>query len=436
MLRTRTVPRMWSFLAAVAVAAAACSSATPTNAPSAAGPSVDLRGTDASAVTASRTQRRHRASPGPSGANGGSLLYTTKTCEGAITNSFFDEKECEKELGLRTVTPTGPADQPWIQMLSPQMVDTTKYKKAGPYNLCVSESGEDNPWRVVGWNTMQHEAVLEGVTITHAIAGGKDDKQISDIADMVSGGKCSALVISPNSTAALTPAVEAACKNFTGPIVVWDRGVTTTCPVTFIHPIGGYAFGADAAEFLASVLPAGSKVIATRILPGVDVLETRFLGAQAVFAQHQITISDAQFTGGDPAKTKTIVADDLTRFGSIDGIWADAGATSVAASEAIEEAGGTMIPIIGEDQNDFLVKWSEKGYPWFSSTYPVWQWRTAIIAATDILKGQQVPSEWILPQPVITSATLSQWVAPQMPGLFYASCGCQKMTGFPADWQK
>jgi ribose transport system substrate-binding protein len=430
MLRSRTVPRTWSVLAAVVVAVAACTGSNPTVAPSVTQPSVAAPSVAAPSVAAPSVG----ATTG-SGSNGGTLLYTTKTCEGAITNSFFDETECEKELGLRTVKPTGPDDQPWIQMLSPQMVDTTKYKKAGPYTLCVSESGEDNPWRVVGWNTMQHEAALEGVTIKHDIAGGKDDKQISDIADEVSSGQCSALVISPNSTAALTPAVESACKSNI-PVIVWDRGVTTDCPVTFIHPIGGYAFGADAAEYLASVLPAGSKVIATRILPGVDVLETRFLGAQAVFAQHQITISDAQFTGGDPAKTKTIVADDLTRFGSIDGIWADAGATSVAASEAIEEAGIPMIPIIGEDQNDFLVKWSDKGYPWFSSTYPVWQWRTAIIAATDILKGQQVPSEWILPQPVITSDTLSQWVAPQMPGLFYASCGCQKMDGFPADWQK
>ena len=34
---------------------------------------------------------------------------------------------------------------------------------------------------------------------------------------------------------------------------------TRDCPVTFIHPIGGYAFGADAAEFLVSKVPAGRQ---------------------------------------------------------------------------------------------------------------------------------------------------------------------------------
>ena len=95
-----------------------------------------------------------------------------------------------------------------------------------------------------------------------------------------------------------------------------------------------------------------------------------------------------------------------------------------------------MVPITGEDQNDFLQKWQTKGYPWFAPTYPVYQWRTAIIAAVDILKGQQVPKEWVLPQPVITVDNLQQYISPGMPPLFYATCGCQQMPGFPQDWQK
>ena len=36
-------------------------------------------------------------------------------------------------------------------------------------------------------------------------AEAKDDKQISDIESMVSGGKCDAIIIAPNTTATLTP---------------------------------------------------------------------------------------------------------------------------------------------------------------------------------------------------------------------------------------
>lgn len=57
---------------------------------------------------------------------------------------------------------------------------------------------------------MQAEVKLhpEIKELIHVDAEGSDDKQIADIDDLVNGGKCSALIVSPNTTAALTPAVE------------------------------------------------------------------------------------------------------------------------------------------------------------------------------------------------------------------------------------
>ncbi len=361
----------------------------------------------------------------------------TSSCEGATPNAFFDKATCEKQLAQRSVTPTGPADQPWIQSIDPQMVDTAKYKKDGPYKICFTNAGVNNPWRVVGYNTMQHEVKLhpEITSFVHVDAGGDDNKQISDLADMVKTGNCSAIIVAPNSTAALTPAVEQACASGV-PIIDFDRGVTTDCPVTFIHPIGGYAFGADAAEFIAANVKPGGKVIALRILPGVDVLETRWLAAEAVFKQHNITVVASEQTGGDAAKTKQIVSDAIDKNGTIDGVWMDAGATAVAAAEAFEDKGLDVPPISGEDQNDFLQAWKSKGWTADAPTYPTYQWRTPVIAALMVLKGEQVPKEWVLPEPNITKDNLDQYISPDMPPLFYALCGCQKMPGFPADWQK
>ena len=65
-------------------------------------------------------------------------------------------------------------------------------------------------------------------------AEAKDDKQISDIEAMISGGKCDAIIISPNTTATLTPAVEAACKSDV-PVIVFDRGVDDRLP-GHVHP--------------------------------------------------------------------------------------------------------------------------------------------------------------------------------------------------------
>ncbi|MEU3163148.1 substrate-binding domain-containing protein [Streptosporangium sp. NPDC006930] len=348
-------------------------------------------------------------------------------------SKFFVQADYDAQLAMRAQSAEGPADKPWEQAIAPEMVDTAKYKKDGPYNLCFSNAAVNNPWRQVGWKTMQAEVALhkEIKKFTALDAEGKDDKQISDIAELVGKG-CDALIVSPNTTATLTPAVTGACPKV--PVIVFDRGVETDCPVTFINPIGGYAFGADGAEFLVEKVPAGGKVLALRILPGVDVLETRWSAAKVTFDQSQLDVVGVEFTDGDAAKTKSIVSDYIQRHGKIDGVWMDAGATAVAAVEAFEDAGVPVPAIVGEDQQDFLQKWKSGGLTAVAPTYPTYQWRTPIIAALKILKGEEVPKTWKLPQPKITSENLDTYLQPNMPPLHYALCGCEKLPDFPAAW--
>jgi ribose transport system substrate-binding protein len=350
-------------------------------------------------------------------------------------SEFFVQADYEKQLAQREIAPEGPEDKPWEQAIEPEMVDTSEFKakKASGWNLCFSNAAVDNPWRQVGWTTMQEEVKLhkEIANFRAVDAEAKDDKQISDIEELA-GGNCDALIVSPNTTATLTPAVEAACEKV--PVIVFDRGVNTDCPVTFVHPIGGYAFGADGAEFLIDNVDAGGKILALRILPGVDVLETRWSAAKVKFDESDLDVVGVEFTDGDAAKTKSIVSDYLQREGELAGVWMDAGATSVAAMEAFEDNGQEIPPFVGEDQNDFLTKWKEEDLTAIAPTYSNYQWRTAIIAATKILKGEEVPKEWVLPQPAITADNLDEYVDPNMPPLHYALCGCEDMPGYPEKW--
>ncbi|MBE2317682.1 substrate-binding domain-containing protein [Solirubrobacter sp. CPCC 204708] len=353
-------------------------------------------------------------------------------------SEFFNQEEMDKQLAQRSATPEGPADKPWLQMIEPEMKDTSEFKsdKSSGWNVCFSNAASDNPWRQNGFKTMKAEAdnTKEIAKFTVVDAEAKDDKQISDIEAFVSGGECDALIVSPNTTATLTPAVEKACESDI-PVIVFDRGVTTDCPVTFVAPIGGYAYGADGAEFLRDNVKEGGKILALRILPGVDVLETRWSGAKGIFEEAGLNVVGVEFTDGDPAKTKSIVSDYLQREGSLDGVWMDAGATAVAAVEAFEDAGQEVPFITGEDQNDFLTKWKEDGLKAIAPTYSNFQWRTAVIAAVKVLKGEEVPSPWVLPQPKVTQETLDQYVKPDMGPLYYALCGCEDLPGFPEKWQ-
>ena len=315
------------------------------------------------------------------------------------------------------------------------MLDTSEYAAEGPYELCFSNTDVGNPWRVVGFTTMEQEVALheEIETFTVLDAGGSEEKQIADIAQLVDSGTCDILIVSPASTAALTPAIEQACESL--PVIVFDRGVDTDCPLTFIHPAGGYLFGADAASFLVDNVPEGGNIVALRILPGVDVLETRWVAGQIIMEEAGLNIIASEFTDGDAAQVKSILQDLIDRGETIDGVWMDAGATSVAAIEVFEENGLDVPPITGEDQQDFLIKWRDEGLTAVAPTYPTYQWRTPILAALMVLNGEEIPGgEWLLPQPLITEENRDELIDDEMPPLFYAMCGCQEMPNFPDAW--
>jgi ribose transport system substrate-binding protein len=354
----------------------------------------------------------------------------------AYAQEFNDPAEFKKQRELLSTKAEGPEGKPWEQHLGGAMIDTAKFKKDGPHTICFSNAGVFNPWRVVGLNNMKGEAALQKDRIQELVildAEGKDDKQISDIQSLLDGGKCDVLIVSPTTTAALTPAVEAACEKL--PVIVFDRGVNTKCPVTYIHPVGGYGFGITSAEFIASKLPKGANVLAIRIVPGVDVLETRYSAAKSIFDEAGINVIGSEFTSSDRAKTKSTVEDYINRGVKIDAVWMDAGDTATAALEAFEDAGLPYPVISGEDQQDFLRKWQKENLVAIAPSYPTYQWRTPIIAALDILDGKPVPGpEWNLPQPAITQETLASYIDERMPALHYSLCGCQELPGYPEQW--
>ena len=188
------------------------------------------------------------------------------------STEWFDEELYNKQFEERNVTPEGPEDKPYLQSINAEMVSTADYKADGEQKICFANASISNPWRQTGWISMNEqlkELQKSGVVskMETRDAQDNDDTQIADIDYFIAEGNCDAFIISPNSTAAMTPAVERACE--TGkPVIVFDRGVETDCAVTFIHPIGGFAWGIDTAEFLIDNLEEGDKVVALRILPG------------------------------------------------------------------------------------------------------------------------------------------------------------------------
>jgi ribose transport system substrate-binding protein len=367
----------------------------------------------------------------PSGEGGGG--------EEESSQEWFDQELYDTQLAQRDIDPQGPEDKPYLQMIDPEMVDTSQFESAGEKKMCFANASISNPWRQTGWITMneQLKELKDNGVITEMEtrdAQDNDDTQISDIDYFISEGDCDGFIISPNSTAAITPAVERACET-DKPVIVFDRGVETDCAVTFIHPIGGFAWGIDSAEFLIDNLSDGDKVVALRILPGVDVLEQRWAAAEKLFDEAGIDVVD-HFTEGDPATIKKVVSDELAKS-DVQGIWMDAGDGAVSAVEAFEDAGKDYPVMTGEDELSFLRKWDETGMTAIAPVYTNFQWRTPLLAAEMIFEGQEVPSEWVLPQDPITADELDEYLDRNegMPDGHYAKFGGEDLPGFPEVWQ-
>ena len=367
----------------------------------------------------------------PSGEGGGG--------EEESSQEWFDQELYDTQLKQRDIDPEGPEDKPYLQMIDPEMVDTSQFESEGEKKMCFANASISNPWRQTGWITMneQLKELKDNGVITEMEtrdAQDNDDTQISDIDYFISEGDCDGFIISPNSTAAITPAVERACET-DKPVIVFDRGVETDCAVTFIHPIGGFAWGIDSAEFLIDNLSDGDKVVALRILPGVDVLEQRWAAAEKLFDEAGIDVVD-HFTEGDPATIKKVVSDELAKS-DVQGIWMDAGDGAVSAVEAFEDAGKDYPVMTGEDELSFLRKWDETGMTAIAPVYTNFQWRTPLLAAEMIFEGQEVPSEWVLPQDPITADELDEYLDRNegMPDGHYAKFGGEDLPGFPEVWQ-
>ena len=97
----------------------------------------------------------------------------------------------------------------------------------------------------------------------------------------------------------------------------------------------------------------------------------------------------------------------------------DAGDGAVAAIEAFEDAGKATRRSSARTSG-FLQVAGQDSLTAIAPVYPNFQWRTPILAAKQILDGEEVPQEWVLPQRRSPRTTWTSSSQPDMPPLHYA----------------
>ena len=131
------------------------------------------------------------------------------------SSEFFNAADYERQMELLDMEPEGPADQPWLQRAGPAVRRYVRVCEGRPLDRCASPTRATSaPGAWWAANVMQaevelHEDIAELIVTD---AEGSDESR-SATSTTCWRAASDLLIVSPMTTAALTPAVERRASN-------------------------------------------------------------------------------------------------------------------------------------------------------------------------------------------------------------------------------
>ena len=107
----------------------------------------------------------------------------------AVAQQFWSDEEYQESITWTDADIINPEAPVYLQSLLDNKVDTSEYAMEPPYDICFSNAGVNNTWRVTGYVTMREQVEqlrADGLVrnFIHVDAEGSDEKQIADIEDL------------------------------------------------------------------------------------------------------------------------------------------------------------------------------------------------------------------------------------------------------------
>lgn len=302
--------------------------------------------------------------------------------------------------GAENATKPGYYGVPRTWLFNPNfndMVDTTSYKKDGPYVIGFSNASISNAWRVafqhgIEYAASQHADKIKRFIITDA----NDDptKQIADIEDLINQG-VDLLLVAPATEDALDPVIARAKKQGI-PIVMVDRRVKTEDNyITFITA-SDTALGRIEAQWMCETLKGKGNIVMLPGVAGASPAELRIKANKEVFQNFpDIKVLDMQYTNWNPATGKSVMAALIQKYGKdINGVLADSALQGSGAIEAFVAAGykkGEIPPMTGGDVAKMYQLAMQYDVPMIGIDYPTSMGITGVETSLNVLAGLPVP---------------------------------------------
>ncbi len=307
-----------------------------------------------------------------------------------------------EKLGSVPAAPAAPALDPalasdYSQALlkdAKTAVDTSKYKKDGPYVIATTNQDPSNGWGNTYNVTLKaygDELLKKGILKEPLLTSATNDanQQISDVENFIEQ-KPDAIVIEPAGRAALTAVLKKAVDAGI-PVVLCANGIegndfTTRVDVDF------YEVAYKSGEGLAKMLGGKGNIVIFNGIAGVDSTETWQKAALDALSKYpDIKVVATEYAQWNIATAKQKMEAIMAAHPQIDGVWAGGGEMALGAALAYEDAKKdapkfAMVNV----PNGFLRLANQYHYQFVGSPDPPSMSKYCLQTAVDILQGKAV----------------------------------------------
>jgi ribose transport system substrate-binding protein len=270
-------------------------------------------------------------------------------------------------------------------------VDTTKYKKDGPYTIAALTQGPGNGWGLTYDVTIR--AAADGnpniKKLIFTPNEGDANKEISAMEDAISQ-KPDAIVLDPLGSAALVaPTTRAMSAGI--PVILCANGIQSDNFVTRVD-VDLYQAGYQAADALARSLNGKGNVVMFSGIAGVDAAETWKAAAEDALKKYpDIKVVASEYAQWSVATSKEKMSAIMSANPQVDGVWAGGGEMALGAALAFQDAGKPQ-PRYGFANvlNGFLRLAKENNLVFTGVPDPPSMSKFCLDTAIDVLQGKPV----------------------------------------------
>jgi ribose transport system substrate-binding protein len=309
---------------------------------------------------------------------------------------------------------SGPPSDPTCMV--PWKSDTkfVKYpKKSGPYRSALVNGYIANTWRIQMIKTAKaytaQPAVAAKLKEFKVVSTGEDvPAQISAVNNFIDAGY-DAIIVDAQNPASFGPAIRRA-KKAGVVLIAFDNTLDSEDAINV--DVDQYGLGVLWANWLASHLSSGGKVLEVRGVAGTSVDTDRHNGFQNTLNATGKKWNVVQVYGKwDDGVAQKAVADAIAVQGHFDGMSAQGGDTGVV--RAMLDAKHPFVPFGGETENGFrklCAQYGSQGLKCTSAGSGPAQVAVAIKTALAALDGQTIPVAIKLPLDVTDDSKLKAGV--------------------------